>query len=157
MLTDLQANEQRKKKLSMQSMVDLLIAQALSTTRSREAVYSKVVAGMRLHHADFPEQLASKGAYSQCFKQLGEEPIRQLFVHCAAPRACPETKPEAFWKGMRLMAIDGTLDSVADTESNRQTFRYSSDHTVWRSPYPMVCCMLIYRLGCAPVCLRPSR
>ncbi len=104
MLTDLQANEQRKKKLSMQSMVDLLIAQALSTTRSREAVYSKVVAGMRLHHADFPEQLASKGAYSQCFKQLGEEPIRQLFVHCAAPRACPETTPEAFWKGMRLMA-----------------------------------------------------
>lgn len=151
-LTDCEAKEQRKKKLSMQSMVYLLIAQALEPTRSRESVYSKVVAGMRLHYVDFTEQLASKGALSQRFKQLGEEPMRQLFVRFAVPRACPETTPEAFWKGLRLMAIDGTLDSVADTEANRQTFRYSSDHPVSRSPYPLLRCVLLVECGTHLIC-----
>lgn len=51
------------------------------------------------------------------------------------PKANAQT-PVAFWKGMRLLAIDGTVESVADTQSNREAFRYSTDDECSHSPFP---------------------
>ncbi len=50
------------------------------------------------------------------------------------------------------MAIDGTVDSVPDTESNCAYFRYSSDDEVSRSPFPQVRVMILVECGTHLIC-----
>jgi hypothetical protein len=50
-------------------------------------------------------------------KRLGLEPLIELFARLAKPLATPNT-PGAFYRGWRLMAIDGTTYDVPDSEAN---------------------------------------
>jgi len=54
-------------------------------------------------------------------KRLGVAPVRQLFQRVVRPLAHPDT-PGAFYKGWQLMAIDGTLLDVPDSEANAAAF-----------------------------------
>jgi hypothetical protein len=56
-------------------------------------------------------------------KRLGLEPLRQLFAQVVRPLAQPST-PGAFYRGWRLMAVDGTLEDVPDTDANAVAFGY---------------------------------
>jgi hypothetical protein len=70
----------------------------------------------------------SGSALSQRRQQLGVRPLRELFERVCQPRATPEM-PFAFAFGLRLMAIDSTLEDVPDTFGNDLTFgRPSSQH-----------------------------
>jgi hypothetical protein len=72
--------------------------------------------------------LPGASALSYRREQLGVEPLRQLFQQVCQPRATPQT-PGAFCFGLRLMAIDSTLENVPDTFVNDLTFeRPSSQH-----------------------------
>jgi hypothetical protein len=83
--------------------------------------------------------------------QLGSEIMQELFIRCAGPKARAQT-PGAFWKGMRLFAIDGTVSSVADTASNREAFRYSSDDELSHSPFPQARLVLLIECGTHLIC-----
>jgi len=48
---------------------------------------------------------------------------------------------------MRLLALDGTVESLADTESNRETFHYSSNDELSHSPFPQA--RLVLWVECA--------
>jgi Insertion element 4 transposase N-terminal/Transposase DDE domain len=143
--------EERERGLNMYTMLYWLIALALYPQLSQRAVYSKVVCGLRLFQPDLAQQVPVKSAFSYRREQLGVVPLEWLFALCARPQASPQT-PAAFWGGMRLMAIDGTLDSVPDTESNRAFFRYSSDDEVSRSPFPLVRLVLLIECGTHLIC-----
>ena len=54
-------------------------------------------------------------------QRLGVEPIRRLFERVVRPLATPET-PGAFYRGLRLVAVDGTLEDVPDTSANDAAF-----------------------------------
>ena len=54
-------------------------------------------------------------------QRLGVEPVRRLFERVVRPLATPET-PGAFYRGLRLVAVDGTLEDVPDTSANDTTF-----------------------------------
>jgi hypothetical protein len=54
-------------------------------------------------------------------KRLGVAPVRQLFQQVVRPLATPAT-PGAFYQGLRLMAIDGTLADVPDSPANAAAF-----------------------------------
>ncbi len=56
-------------------------------------------------------------------RRLGIAPVRHLFQNTVRPLATPDT-PGAFYKGLRLMAIDGTIYLVPDSEANAQAFGY---------------------------------
>lgn len=58
-------------------------------------------------------------------QRLGVEPVRAVFEKVVRPLATPET-PGAFYKGLRLMAIDGTVQDTPDTEANTERFKRSS-------------------------------
>src|SRR5258708_30596452 len=53
---------------------------------------------------------------------------------------------------MRLLAIDGTVESVADTADNREAFRYSSDDDLSRSPFPQARLLLLIECGTHLIC-----
>lgn len=54
-------------------------------------------------------------------KRLGVPPVRQLFHEVARPLAKPDT-PGAFYKGLHLVSIDGTVLDVPDSPINARVF-----------------------------------
>ena len=144
--------EERERKTNMLTMVYWLIALHLYPSLSQRRVYGKMVSGLRTIRDDVAEQIPARSALSYRRGQLGRELLEELFAKMAGPKALPQTTPQAFWKGMRLLALDGTVESVADTPDNRETFRYSSDDEVSRSPFPQARLLLLIECGTHLIC-----
>ena len=53
--------------------------------------------------------------------RLGVAPLRELFRTTVRPLAQPDT-PGAFYRGFRLVAIDGVVYNTPDTEANEKAF-----------------------------------
>jgi hypothetical protein len=68
-----------------------------------------------------PWRVPTKGALAQARERLGSEPLRALFERVAVPLAAPGTAG-AFYRGWRLVSVDGTCLDVADTVANEQEF-----------------------------------
>jgi hypothetical protein len=56
-------------------------------------------------------------------QRLGVAPVRRLFQRTVRPLATPQT-PGAFYHQWRLMALDGTVESVPDSPANAAAFGY---------------------------------
>jgi hypothetical protein len=91
--------------LAMGIFTDLPIRQVFKQSRRMRAT------------ADTP----CRSALSVARQRLGVEPVRRLFERTVRPLASPET-PGAFYCGMRLVAVDGTLLDVPDTTANDAAF-----------------------------------
>jgi hypothetical protein len=143
--------EERERKTNMVTIVYWLIALHVYPSLSQRRVYGKLVSGLRTIRDDVAEQIPARSALSYRRSQLGRELLEELFAKMAGPKALPET-PQAFWKGMRLLALDGTVESVADTPDNRETFRYSSDDEISRSPFPQARLLLLIECGTHLIC-----
>jgi hypothetical protein len=143
--------EERERKTNMVAISSWLIALHLYPTLSQQRVYAKMVSGLRTIRDDVAEAIPSRSALSYRRKQLGSEIMQELFAKLAGPKASEET-PGAFWKGMRLLAIDGTVESVADTADNRQAFRYSTDDELSHSPFPQMRMLLLVECGTHVIC-----
>ena len=65
--------------------------------------------------------IPSEEALSDARTRLGPAPLRLLFEKTAGMLAPPGT-PGAFWRGRRLVSLDGTTLDVQDTEANWKQF-----------------------------------
>jgi hypothetical protein len=65
--------------------------------------------------------VAQASAFSYRRYQVGPRPLANLFHRVCQPMATPET-PGAFLFGLRLMALDGTVEDVPDTAENVAAF-----------------------------------
>ena len=143
--------EQREKKLNMVAMVYWLIGLHLYPHLSQRAVYAKLVSGQRALRDDVAQSIPVKSAFSYRREQLGSDFMEELFATVAGPQATAET-PGAFWRGMRLLAIDGTVESVPDTASNRESFCYSTDDSESHSPFPQARLVLVVECATHLIC-----
>jgi len=143
--------EERERKLNMVVLTYWLIALHVYPQLSQRAVYAKLVSGQRAWRDDVPQQTPVKSAFSYRREQLGRELLEELFAQCAGPKATEQT-PGAFWRGLRLLAIDGTVESVPDSPSNREAFRYSSDDEQAHSPFPQARLVLLVECGTHLIC-----
>ncbi len=143
--------EQRERQLNMAAMVYWMLGLHLYPHLSQRAVYARLVSGLRTMRDDVPQALPVKSAFCYRREQLGSEIMEELFVQCAGPHADEQT-PGAFWRGMRLLALDGTVESVADTPSHRECFRYSSDDEQTHSPFPQARLVLVVECATHLIC-----
>jgi Insertion element 4 transposase N-terminal/Transposase DDE domain len=143
--------EERERKTNMLTITYWLIGLHLYPTLSQRRVYGKMVSGLRTIRDDVPDAIPARSAFSYRRNQLGSEILQELFTKVTGPKASAQT-PGAFWKGMRLLAIDGTVESVADTADNRETFRYSTDDEVAHSPFPQARLLLMIECGTHLIC-----
>ena len=75
----------------------------------------KIAKGLRYIWPDPKSTLWAKASvFSYRRYQVGPRPLANLFHRVCRPTATPET-PGAFLCGLRLMAIDGTVEDVPDT------------------------------------------
>ena len=71
------------------------------------------------------EKTPSRSNLCEGRQRLGVEPVRRVFDLVVRPLATPQT-PGAFYKGLRPMGIDGTVQDVPDTPANDAHFGRSS-------------------------------
>ena len=71
------------------------------------------------------QKTPSRSNLSEARQRLGVEPVRRVFELVVQPLATPET-PGAFYKGLRLMGIDGTVMDAPDTPANEERFGRST-------------------------------
>jgi hypothetical protein len=120
-LADERIGEQRERKLNLGVTVLLTIAMNLYTRLSIGAVMRKVARGLRYIWSDPDYQVAGDSAISYRRYQVGARPLVALFHRLCRPMATPDT-PGAFLFGLRLMALDGTVEDVPDTPANLAAF-----------------------------------
>jgi hypothetical protein len=130
--------------------VVLCIAMSLFTKEAIDDVLVKVLQGPRFLRPTDEWLPASASAISQRRKQLGVAPLRALFQEVCRPVATPATSG-TFLFGLRLMAIDGTTDDVADTPENAD---YFGRHTGRRgeSAFPQVKAVYLCECGTHAIC-----
>ena len=127
---------ERRRKLPNDVMLLLCVAMSLFTAHALDVVLHKMVHGLRLFWSDPDITLATKSAISQARSRLGARPLVTLFHQVCQPLARAQT-PGAFLFGLRLMALDGTVEDVPDTPANARAFgRQHSDRGA--SAFPQV-------------------
>jgi hypothetical protein len=83
-------------------------------------------------------RIPAKSSLFRALERLGCEPLRVLFAATAGPLAMVQT-PGAFWRGLRLVAVDGTRWDVADSPANAAEFgRPGNTRKPDRSAFPQV-------------------
>jgi hypothetical protein len=93
--------------LAMGILTDLPIRQVFKAAR-------------RLYPA---EPTPHRSSLCRARQRLGVAPLRLLWERLARPLATGQT-PGAFYKGLRLMGLDGVLYTVPDSEANAAAFGY---------------------------------
>jgi hypothetical protein len=113
--------EQRERKLNMVVTVFIVIGMGLYSHLSIGKVLVQLAKGLRYIWPDPNYPVAKDSAISYRRYQLGARPMVELFRRICRPIATTETSG-AFLFGLRLMAIDGTRENLADTPENVAVF-----------------------------------
>jgi hypothetical protein len=136
-------SSERRRSLPADSVIWLVIAMALFAADSIPKVWR------RLHPTrDRPEPTDS--AFSQARRRLGVAPLRRLFRETARPMAIHQT-PGAFYRGWRLMGLDGTTLDLPDTPENARTFGRPTTGRA-AGAFPQVRLLALCELGTHAVC-----
>ncbi len=114
--------EQRHRLLPARVVVYYVLAMALFADCSYEEVMRMLVEGLAWQSGWAQAwEVPAKGSIFKARSRLGREPVRRLFEAVAGPIAGPRTAG-AFYRGLRLMSLDGTCLDVANTPANEQEF-----------------------------------
>ena len=123
-LADTGRASQRKRLLPAPAVVYYVMALALWREAPLEEVLRVVCEGLQwLGGGEAGAVQASKSAISQARTRLGPEVMRQLAERVLRPLAAPGA-PGAWYRGLRVMALDGSCMDVADEVANAEFFGY---------------------------------
>ena len=112
---------ERERDLPAQVMVYYAIALALYMGSSTREVLRCLVEGLRWLWGAEAVRVAGKSGISQARSRLGEAPLRRLYEEVVRPLATRASKG-AWYRGWRLVSLDGSCLEVADTAANRSEF-----------------------------------
>lgn len=116
---------QRERRLPAPAVVYYVMALALWREAPLEEVLRVVCEGLHwLGTNQNGAVQASKSAISQARTRLGHEVMRQLADRVLKPLAAPGA-PGAWYRGLRVMALDGSCMDVADEAANAAFFGYA--------------------------------
>lgn len=123
----------RHRRLPAEQVVWLIIALALYRHQS----ISEVVDELDLALPDVDAPFVSKSAVAQARQRLGEAPLKWLFQTSA--RAWSSQDQDAYlFKGLSLLAMDGTTLRTADSPANREHFGAQAYSSGAVASYPQV-------------------
>ena len=137
---------QRKRLLPAPAVVYYVMALALWREAPLEEVLRVVCEGLSwLSGGQASAMQATKGAISQARTRLGPEVMRQLAERVLRPIAAPGA-PGSWYRGLRVMALDGSCMDVADEQANAQYFGYPASAR-GASAFPQLRLMALVECG----------
>lgn len=148
-------HSQRIRRLPATAVVWLVIAIGLWTDLDVPAIWRQVVGSLRsLWLVAAGRRPPCKSALSKARGRLGASTLRQLFVAASSPIALQHTRG-AFYKGMRLMGIDGVALEIPDTPANAAAFgrpRTRRDGQIVDGGYPQIHVVFLAETGTHCIC-----
>lgn len=130
----------RSCKLSHEVMMWVVLAMGLLTDLPIRQVFKHA---RRLRGGESTPQRSSLCVARQ---RLGVAPLRHLFSQIVQPLAEPDT-PGAFYKGLRLMGVDGTVLNVPDSAINARVFGRPSSGERGEGAFPQLRKLSLVELG----------
>jgi Insertion element 4 transposase N-terminal/Transposase DDE domain len=119
-LSDTGRCEQRSCRLSHRVMLWVVLAMGVLTDLPIRQVFKHA---RRMRPGD---KTPSRSNLCEARQRLGVAPVQRVFDLVVKPLATPQT-PSAFYHGLRLVGIDGTVLDVPDTPANESRFGRSSN------------------------------
>jgi len=127
-LTDTDKHSRYQVKLTNQVMIKVVLGIGLYTDRPIRQVF-------RCCQRSSGAKTPTRSSLCRARQRLGSEPIRELHRRVVRPLAT-EATPGAFYRGMRLVAIDGTVLDVPDCDALQDFGRSSGSRG--EGPFPQI-------------------
>jgi hypothetical protein len=135
----------RERKLPAYLMVYYVITCGLMVSESAREVLRRLIGSACQTVSDL-ERVATRSAICKALERLGVEPVRKLYAQVVRPIATKVTKG-AWFKGLRLVALDGTCLNLPDSESNRKAFGKPGAAGGKTAPFPQIQIVALCELG----------
>jgi hypothetical protein len=135
-------NSQRIRSFPAVAGVYYCMALSLYPEAAYEEVFSVVSQGLAWASGAAEPAGVNKATISRLRSRIGSAPLRDLVGRCCSVMADPASHPEAFYKGLRLVAIDGSNFEVPDEADNVNSFGYPGSRT-GHSGYPQAQCAIL--------------
>jgi len=147
-IADTHSNEERKRALPSHLVVCLIIAMSLWSNASMRTVLKNLVDGLSEAWVRVGKywRIPCKSSITEARQRVGPQVITQLFHQVVKPLATIQT-PGAFLGGLRVMAVDGTVFDIPDSEANARVFGYPASPRGTRAAFPKVRLVLLIEAG----------
>jgi hypothetical protein len=144
--------EQRQRLLPARVVVYLVLAMALFSGQAYEEVARLLVGGLAwAKRWRGSWQVPTTKAITRARERLGPEVLERLFAEVARPLASKQTQG-AWYRGWRVLAIDGTTLDVPDTQANTAAFGRPATHRGERTAFPQVRVLALVECGTHAIC-----
>src|SRR6266849_3925630 len=140
-----QQKQRRLQHFTALSVVWFLLAMVLWSRLSQGRVWDKLTHWLQDRFPEDPQEPAGPAALSYQRAILGMEPLQWLFEQGTHVLCTLETEG-AWYRGYRLMALDGSLFNVADTRANAQAFGRSCNQ-YGKGAYPQARAVMLTECG----------
>jgi Insertion element 4 transposase N-terminal/Transposase DDE domain len=137
--------EERERALNMFVVIHLVLAAALWTRLAFPRVLERLARPLHVLGLPLHAMQVSGSAISYRRHQLGVAPLQGLFARCCRPLCTPATLG-AYRFGTRLMALDGTMQDVADTPATAAEFSRPSNQ-YGQGPFPQIRLLVLTECG----------
>jgi hypothetical protein len=139
--------EERQRLLPARVVVWLVLAMALFSGQAYEEVARLLAGGLgwaRRWQQWFG--VPSTPAIVKARARLGPEPLALLFQRTAGPLATPDTRG-AWYRGLRVLSLDGTTLEVPDTPANAAAFGRPPSSRGEQAAFPQVRLLAVAECG----------
>jgi hypothetical protein len=140
-----QQKARRLRHFTALSVLWFVLAMALWSRLAQGRVWDKLTHWLQDRDPAAPQEPAGASALSYQRALLGVEPLQQLFEQGTQLLCTPETAG-AWYRGHRLMALDGSLFNVPDTLANEQAFGRSRNQ-YGKGAYPQARAVMLTECG----------
>lgn len=145
-LNALGRNSQRIRSFPAVAGVYYVMALSLYPEASYEAVFSAVSQGLAWEAGAPQPAGVSKVSISLLRQRIGAQPLADLVSRCCTPLADPAVHPGGFYRGLRLVAFDGSTFELADEPSVEKEFGRPGGRQ-GQAGYPQARCVLLAECG----------
>ena len=115
-------NSQRVRAFPAVAGVYYVMALSLYPEAAYEAVFSAVSQGLAWAAGAAQPAAVKRAAISSLRIRIGAQPLAELVRRCCSPLADEAIHPSAFYRGLRLVGIDGSTFELADETDNDEAF-----------------------------------
>ncbi len=145
---DTEAKEERKRALPSHLVVCLIIAMSLWSKASMRTVLKNLIDGLSEAWVRVGKywRVPCKSSITEARQRIGSQVMSRLFHLVVRPLATEKTAG-AFLEGLRIMAVDGTVFDIPDTEANARVFGYPASRPGTQAAFPKVRLVLLIEAG----------
>lgn len=141
-LDDHGCNSKRIRSLPAVPGTYFCMALSLYPEAAYEQVFAVVSQGLSWMQGNDSGATIAKSSLSEMRGKIGYAPLQTLLTRACLPLADAKRHPDAFYAGLRLVALDGSNLEVADEPDNIKAFGYPGSRT-GHAGYPQAQCAVL--------------